>query len=87
MKKLKFIIATIVFAMFIWGGSILAQDEGTYIDNASPQDSSYVEGDALDFDDYAEEDNSSSTASIIAIVVGVIVGAGIVLVIRKKNKK
>ena len=86
MKKLKFMLATMVFAMLIWGGSILAQDEGTYIDNASPQDSSYVEEDALSFDDYTEEESSNSMVYIIGAAV-IVIGAVVVIVFKKKKKK
>ncbi|MBN1819825.1 MAG: LPXTG cell wall anchor domain-containing protein [Prolixibacteraceae bacterium] len=86
MKKLRYLGAMIVVSVFLLGGSLSAQDEGTYIDNASPQDSSYVAGDALNFDEYYEKDSGSNLALYIGAAV-VVVGAVVVIVLRKKKKK
>ena len=86
MKKLSYLLASVILSLVLWGGSLSAQDEGTYIDNASPQDSSYIEGDALNFDDYYEEESGSNLALILGIGV-VVVGAVVVVILRKKKKK
>jgi len=87
MKKLKFLLAPILVSAVLLGGRIYAQDEGTYIDNASPQDSSYVEGDALNFDDYYEEENNSGNTAIYIGAAVIVVGGIVVFVLRKKKKK
>jgi len=88
MKKLSYLLASIVLTVILWGGNLSAQDEGTYIDNASPQDSSYTEGDALNFDEYYEEDDKSEIPTAVYIGAGIVViGFVIGIVLTKKKKK
>ena len=85
MKKLSYLITMVILAVFLFGNNLSAQEEGTFIDNASPQDSSYIEGDALDFESYYEDDSSGNWAIYIGAAV-VIVGGALVF-LRKKKKK
>jgi LPXTG-motif cell wall-anchored protein len=61
---------------------LLAQDEGTYIDNLNVQDSSYMEQDLL-----ASTEGSSNSTVIIIVVAVVVVAAIAFFVIKKKRKK
>jgi LPXTG-motif cell wall-anchored protein len=85
MKKLNYLIALIFISVMLWGGILSAQDQGTYIDNASPQDSSYTESNNLNLDENNNK-GSGNTAFMVGTAVA-IVGAAIVLVVRKKKKK
>jgi LPXTG-motif cell wall-anchored protein len=71
----------------LFAGNLIAQDEGTYIDNASPQDSSMVEGDELDFGDFYEEENEKSNLFLYIGASVIVVGAVVFVVLRKKKKK
>ena len=83
MKMLKKLIATFIAGILGYPCLIMAQDEGTYIDNLGVQDSSYMEQDLL-----AETANGSgSGTTIIIIVVLVIVIAAIAYSVMKKKKK
>jgi LPXTG-motif cell wall-anchored protein len=85
MKKLKSFGAMFIIAMLLWGGGLLAQDEGTYIDNSSPQDSSYSQEADLNLDGSKDAKGGSNTAVIGGVVAAVVV-AGVFL-LRKKKKK
>lgn len=61
---------------------LLAQDEGTYIDNLGVQDSSYMEQDLV-----AEGAKGTGTGTIIIIILAVIVVIGIIAYLMRKNKK
>jgi hypothetical protein len=83
MKMLKKLFAT--FMAVIPGSPFLlmAQDEGTYIDNLGVQDSSYMEQDLL-----ADTAGRSGTGTtIIIIIVLVVVIAAVVYSVMKKKKK
>ena len=83
MKTLKRFIATIVTGILSFPYLLVAQDEGTYIDNLGVQDSSYMEQDLL-----AEGTKSSgSGTTVIIIVVIVIVIAAVGYLVMKKKKK
>lgn len=83
MKTLKRFIATFVAGILSFPYLLMAQDEGTYIDNLGVQDSSYMEQDML-----AEgAQNSGSGTTVIIIVVVVIVIAAVAYLTMKKKKK
>lgn len=83
MKTIKRIIATFVAGIVSLPYMLMAQDEGTYIDNLGVQDSSYMEQDLL-----AEgTQNSGSGTTVIIIVVVVIVIAVVAYLAMKKKKK
>jgi LPXTG-motif cell wall-anchored protein len=83
MKAFKRIFATIVAGILSFPYLLMAQDEGTYIDNLGVQDSSYMEQDLL-----AESAQSSgSGTTVIIIVVVVILLAAVAFFIMKKKKK
>jgi LPXTG-motif cell wall-anchored protein len=83
MKALKRFFATIVAGILSFPYLLMAQDEGTYIDNLGVQDSSYMEQDLLA--DTAQSSGSGTT--VILIVVVVIVVAAIAFFALKKKKK
>jgi LPXTG-motif cell wall-anchored protein len=83
MKAFKRFFATIVAGILSFPYLLMAQDEGTYIDNLGVQDSSYMEQDLL-----AESAQSSgSGTTVIIIVVVVILLAAVAFFIMKKKKK
>ena len=83
MKACKRFFATIVAGILSFPYLLMAQDEGTYIDNLGVQDSSYMEKELL-----AESAKSSgSGTTIIIIVVVVILIDAIALFTMKKKKK
>lgn len=83
MKAFKRFFATIVAGILSFPYMLVAQDEGTYIDNLGVQDSSYMEQDLL-----AEgAQNSGSGSTVIIIVVVVIVIAAVGYLAMKKKKK
>lgn len=62
---------------------LMAQDQGTYIDNLGAQDSSYLEEVPL----AGAEQASGSNSTVIIIVVAVVVIAAAVFFFMKKKKK
>ena len=85
MKKLKNLFTFFVLNILSLPFVLKAQDdEGTYIDNLSTQDSSYMENDLLSG---AEQASGGSNTTVIIIVVAVIVVAAIVFFVLKKKKK
>lgn len=87
MKKLSYILSIVLVSILIFGSTLMAQDEGTYVDDASPMDSSYVEGDALDFGEYAEEESESGSMLYIAGAAIIVVAGIVIVVLRKKKNK
>lgn len=83
MKACKRFFATMVAGILSFPYLLMAQDEGTYIDNLGVQDSSYMEQDLLA--DSAQSSGSGST--VIIIVLAVIVIAAIAFFALKKKKK
>ena len=83
MKTLKKFIATFVAGILSLPYLLVAQDQGTYIDNLGVQDSSYMEQDLL-----AESTQSpgSGTTMIIVIVLIVVVAVVAFLTMKKKKK-
>ena len=83
MKTFRRLLATFVLGIMNLPYMLMAQDEGTYIDDLGAQDSSYMEQDLL-----AEGSQSSgSSTTIIIIVVAVVVIAALFFFLRKKKKK
>ncbi|AHW61814.1 hypothetical protein FH5T_08745 [Draconibacterium orientale] len=62
---------------------LMAQDQGTYIDNLGAQDSSYLEEVPL----AGAEQASGSNSTVIIIIVAVVVIAAAVFFFMKKKKK
>jgi hypothetical protein len=85
MKKCKLFLVSAIVSLIVWGGTLYAQEEGTYIDNASPQDSSYMEDNVLNFDEYYEEEKSDNTV-VIVVVAAVVVAGVVAFVLLRKNK-
>jgi LPXTG-motif cell wall-anchored protein len=85
MKKLSYLIALIFISAVLWSGTLSAQDQGTYIDNASPQDSSLTESADLNLDQKTEKKSSGNIATFIGFGV-VVVGAAAFVLLRKKKK-
>ncbi|WP_372949939.1 hypothetical protein [Mariniphaga sp.] len=83
MKTLKRFIATIVTGILSVPYLLMAQDEGTYIDNLGVQDSSYMEQDLLA--EGAKSSGSGTTVIIIVVIVIVIAAVGY-LAMKKKKK-
>jgi LPXTG-motif cell wall-anchored protein len=83
MKAFKRFFATIVAAILSFPYLLIAQDDGTYIDNLGVQDSSYMEQDLLT----EGTQSSNSVTIVIAIVVIVILIAAISYFFMKKKKK
>lgn len=73
-----------MIGLFIMGlpALLMAQDQGTYIDNLGAQDSSYMDEDLL-----APVEQASSNSTVIIIVVAVIVIAVAAFFFLKKKKK
>ena len=63
---------------------MMAQDQGTYIDNLGAQDSSYMDEDLLSA---GVEQSSGSNSTVIIIVVAVVVVAAAAFFFMKKKKK
>ncbi|NOR74501.1 MAG: LPXTG cell wall anchor domain-containing protein [Draconibacterium sp.] len=81
MKTVKRFFALLMLNILSLPYILLAQDEGTYIDNLNVQDSSYMEQDLL-----AGAEQSGSNTTIIIIVAVVVVAVVTFLVIKKKKK-
>jgi cytochrome bd-type quinol oxidase subunit 2 len=82
MKTLQRFIATFVAGILSLPYMLVAQDEGTYIDNLGVQDSSYMEEDLL-----AEGAQSSGSGTTVIIIVVVVVVVVVAYFIMKKKKK
>ncbi len=84
MRRLMLKASAVLFALGLMIAPLSAQDEGTYIDNFGPKDSSYTEESILDFD--AEEAPESGSNTWMYIAIGAVVVIGVVLATRKKKK-
>ncbi|SES80830.1 LPXTG-motif cell wall anchor domain-containing protein [Draconibacterium orientale] len=81
---MKRVIAMIgLFIMSLPTMLLMAQDQGTYIDNLGAQDSSYLEEVPL----AGAEQASGSNSTVIIIIVAVVVIAAAVFFFMKKKKK
>ena len=79
MKKL---FATIGLFLMSLPTLLMAQDQGTYIDNLGAQDSSYMEDTMAPM-----EQASGSNNTVIIIVIAVVVIAVVAFFLLKKKKK
>ncbi len=82
MKALQRLIATIVAGIFSIPYLVVAQDQGTYIDNLGVQDSSYMEQDML-----AEGAQGSGAGTIVWIIIAVIIIIAVVAFFVRRRKK
>ncbi len=80
---MKRVIALIGLFIMSLPTLLMAQNEGTYIDNLGAQDSSYMDEDLL----AGVEQSSGSNTTVIIIVVAVVVIAAAVFFFLKKKKK
>lgn len=76
-KKLSAFVITTLFTL----PNLLAQDEGTYIENLDVQDSSYMQG-VLP----GAEQASGSNTTVIIIVAVVVIAVLAFILLRKKKK-
>ncbi len=83
MEKIKKLFALLMLNILSVPYYLMAQDEGTYIDNLNSQDSSYMEQDLLS----DAEQASGSNTTVIIIVVAVVVIAAVIFFVLKKKKK
>ena len=84
MKTVKRIFALLMLNILSLPYILLAQEEGTYIDNLGVQDSSSMEQDL--FASPEQSGSNSNVYIIVAIVVAVVVAVGAFLALRKKKK-
>jgi subtilase family serine protease len=82
MKTLQRLIATIVAGILSFPYLVVAQDQGTYIDNLGVQDSSYMEQDML-----AEGVQGSGSGTVVWIIIAVIIIIAVVAFFVKRRKK
>lgn len=80
---MKRVIALIGLFIMSLPTLLMAQDQGTYIDNLGAQDSSYMDEDLLA--DVGQSSGSNTT--VIVIVVAVVVVAAAAFFFMKKKKK
>ena len=81
MKILKKLLALVTLTLF-GVPYLLAQDEGTYIENLNSQDSSYMQQNAMS----GAEQSSGSNTVVIIIVAVVVIAVVAFLLLRKKKK-
>jgi hypothetical protein len=82
MKTLQKFITTFIGGFLSLPYLLMAQDEGTYIDNLGAQDSSYMEQDLL-----AEGAKSSGSGSTVIIIVVIVIIIAVVAYLAMKKKK
>ncbi len=82
MKKMRRLTAIVASFMLGLPYLLMAQDDGTYIEDLNVQDSSY-----MDPTQAAGAESTSSGSTAIIIVVAVVVIAAIVFFLMKKKKK
>lgn len=73
-----------MIGLFLMGlpALVMAQEEGTYIDNLGAQDSSYMEDTMAPM----EQASGSNSTVIIVVVVVVVVAAAAFFLLKKKKK-
>ncbi|WP_346855812.1 LPXTG cell wall anchor domain-containing protein [uncultured Draconibacterium sp.] len=81
---MKRVIALIGLFIMSLPTLLMAQEEGTYIENLGAQDSSYMDEDLLA--DVSQQAGGSNTTAIIIIVVVVVVLAAAFFFLKKKKK-
>jgi LPXTG-motif cell wall-anchored protein len=82
MKLLKRFFALMLLNLMSLPYLLMAQDEGTYIDDMNVQDSSYMEADPL----AGVEEASGSNTTVIIIVAVVVIAVVAFFLLRKKKK-
>lgn len=82
MKSLKKGFALLMLNVMSLPYLLMAQDEGTYIDDMNVQDSSYMEADPL-----AGVEEASNSNTTVIIIVAVVVVAIVAFVLLRKKKK
>ena len=63
---------------------LMAQEEGTYIENLGAQDSSYMDEDLLT--EVSQQSGGSNTTVIIIVVAVVVIAAAAFFFLKKKKK-
>lgn len=81
MKAVKRIFALLMISIMSLPFTVMAQDEGTYIDNLGVQDSSYMQQDVM-----AGAEQSGSNMTVMIIVAVVVIAAGVFFFLKKKKK-
>ncbi len=81
MKAVKRIFALLMISIMSLPFTVMAQDEGTYIDNLGVQDSSYMQQDVV-----AGAEQSGSNTTVLIIVAVVVIAAGVFFFLKKKKK-
>ena len=79
---MKRVIALIALFVMSLPYVMMAQDEGTYIDNLGAQDSSYMDEDLL-----ADVGTQSGSNTTVIIIVAVVVAAAAAFFFLRKKKK
>lgn len=79
---MKRVIAIIGLFLMSLPTMLMAQDQGTYIDNLGAQDSSYMDEDLL-----ADVGTQSGNNTTVIIIVAVVVVAAVAFFLLKKKKK
>jgi len=89
MEKIRRIIASIVLGIINLPYALMAQDEGTYIENLGVQDSTYMEeGNPVPAGNGTATEQVAGSGNIaIIIIVAVLVIAAVVFFILRKKKK
>lgn len=83
MKKVKRLFSLVMLNMLSLPYLLMAQDEGTYIEDLGTQDSSYMQQDMLAGSEQASGTNNAAIIIVVAVVVIVVIAF---LVFRKKKK-
>lgn len=88
MEKIKRIIASLVLGILSLPYTLMAQDEGSYIENLGVQDSSYMEeGNPLPSGGGTTEAAAGSGTTVAIIIAAVVIIAVVVFFILRKKKK
>lgn len=80
---MKRVIALIGLFIMSLPTLLMAQEQGTYIENLGAQDSSYMEEDLLS----PVQQSSGSNSTIIIVIVVVVIVAAVAFFLLKKKKK
>ncbi|RIJ48559.1 LPXTG cell wall anchor domain-containing protein [Maribellus luteus] len=80
---MKRVIALIGLFIMSLPTLLMAQEQGTYIENLGAQDSSYMEEDLLS----PVQQSSGSNSTVIIVIVVVVVVAAVAFFLLKKKKK
>jgi LPXTG-motif cell wall-anchored protein len=87
MEKIKKVIASLIGVLLSIPYRLMAQDEGSYIENLGVQDSSYMEeGNPIPAGSAAEQASGSGNTAIIIVVAVVVIAAVVFFILRKKKK-